>query len=50
YGQQKLNVYDKVETWTADLDADGNPVNPRMVEVATVPYNATREVAAGRGR
>lgn len=50
YGQQKLNVYDKVETWTADLDADGNPVNPRMVEVATVPYNATRGSAAGRGR
>ncbi|MCC6647674.1 MAG: hypothetical protein IT374_19155 [Polyangiaceae bacterium] len=43
YGQKNLNVYEKVETWTADLDPVGNPVQPRVVEATPgAAQNATR--------
>lgn len=50
YGQQKLNWYERVETWAAELDAAGNPVNPRVIETAPGFNNATPAAAAGHGR
>lgn len=51
FGQKKLNKYDSVEIWAAEVDANGGPVGPRKIETVTgATLNALSGAAGGQGR